>query len=268
VNTSHAVIAMLRDWFETMPPADETPSAAAYRLTHDVLKEGRAQRHAELEQRLAFAERTVEHLRKSHAERSAASADRYRPDLSQLRRAQIQAAANLDRALRAEQEGRRWLRRAFEHEKLLAQMERRAYTTARADLLNLMAGWGLTTGKGSRQIADRIMNRHARELAGLIRANAQERWSDGAERNVPGCADAYEGQMRGANLIDPEDRQIAGFNPLDYVVLIGDDVVGLKCLRGQSAECDYFGQTENGATFRALPEAARIHHDLHHQEQQ
>lgn len=37
--------------------------------------------------------------------------------------------------------------------------------TARADLLNLMAEWGLTTGKGSHDIADRILNAHAHELA-------------------------------------------------------------------------------------------------------
>jgi hypothetical protein len=37
--------------------------------------------------------------------------------------------------------------------------------TARADLLNLMAEWGLTTGKGSRDIADRILGAHAHELA-------------------------------------------------------------------------------------------------------
>ena len=40
--------------------------------------------------------------------------------------------------------------------------------TARADLLNLMAEWGLTTGKGSREIADRILGAHAHEQAGNI----------------------------------------------------------------------------------------------------
>lgn len=37
-------------------------------------------------------------------------------------------------------------------------------SSAREELLNLMAQWGLTTGKGSREIVDRILARHAREI--------------------------------------------------------------------------------------------------------
>lgn len=37
--------------------------------------------------------------------------------------------------------------------------------TARDELLQLMAQWMLTTGRGSREHADRILNRHAHELA-------------------------------------------------------------------------------------------------------
>ncbi|MFF7142295.1 hypothetical protein ACFZB5_13735 [Streptomyces nodosus] len=42
--------------------------------------------------------------------------------------------------------------------------------TARAELLQLMAEWGLKTGHGSREHADRILNRHAHELAEQQRA--------------------------------------------------------------------------------------------------
>ncbi|MFI5814915.1 hypothetical protein ACIA7S_28650 [Streptomyces sp. NPDC051643] len=38
-------------------------------------------------------------------------------------------------------------------------------SSAREDLLNLLAQWGLTTGRGSREHADRILDRHTRELA-------------------------------------------------------------------------------------------------------
>jgi hypothetical protein len=84
-----------------------------------------AVQQAELEQRLAFAERTVEHLRKSHVERSAAEADRRDHALgyeSKLLRAQVQAGINLDRAFRAEREVRRWVHRAFQAERQLAHL--------------------------------------------------------------------------------------------------------------------------------------------------
>ena len=44
--------------------------------------------------------------------------------------------------------------------------------TARADLLNLMAQWGCTTGKGSRPIANQIMDDHLRELVTAVRSTA------------------------------------------------------------------------------------------------
>lgn len=72
-------------------------------------------------------------------------------------------------------------------------------TTARADLLDLLAQWFLTTGKGSREHADRILNKHAHELAERLRnvhasgEGDQWNWWDAAD--IPAaCAD----------LIDPE----------------------------------------------------------------
>lgn len=66
-------------------------------------------------------------------------------------------------------------------------------TTARADLLDLLAQWFLTTGKGSREHADRILNKHAHELAEKIRTEGT--WGG------PDHSDAFEWA---ADLIDPE----------------------------------------------------------------
>ncbi|MFB7461261.1 hypothetical protein [Streptomyces sp. NPDC056188] len=68
-------------------------------------------------------------------------------------------------------------------------------TTARAELLQLMADWGLKTGHGSREHADRILNRHAHELAEQIR-NSEE---------LRAATDDHMGDcLMAADLIDPE----------------------------------------------------------------
>lgn len=71
-------------------------------------------------------------------------------------------------------------------------------SSAREDLLNEMAQWGLTTGRGSRLIADRILNRRAHEAAEELRAwvTTGDAGADehGSARNV----------LEGADRIDPE----------------------------------------------------------------
>lgn len=57
---------------------------------------------------------------------------------------------------------------------------------------------------------------------------------------------------------------MSAFSILDFCLQVGDGTVGLTCLHGGTPECSGFGWTENGATLRALPEAARIHHEQHH----
>jgi hypothetical protein len=63
---------------------------------------------------------------------------------------------------------------------------------AREELINLMAGWFLTTAKGSRGIADRILDRHAHELAEKIRSSLEGRAV---------CWDTVDAVL---DLIDPE----------------------------------------------------------------
>jgi hypothetical protein len=62
--------------------------------------------------------------------------------------------------------------------------------SARAELLNVMASWFLTTGRGSREIADRILNAHAHELAEKQRAAYPP--------------EDYEVMRDATDLIDPE----------------------------------------------------------------
>lgn len=47
--------------------------------------------------------------------------------------------------------------------------------TARADLLQLLAEWGLTTGKGSRRHVQNIMDAHLWELVATVRREADNR---------------------------------------------------------------------------------------------
>ena len=81
-------------------------------------------------------------------------------------------------------------------------------TTARADLLDLLAQWFLTTGKGSREHADRILNKHAHELAEKIRTAAREGYGERRDGTT-----YYEGDaaLWAAAVIDPEmDIMVTG----------------------------------------------------------
>lgn len=71
-------------------------------------------------------------------------------------------------------------------------------SSAREDLLNEMAQWGLTTGRGSRQIADRILNRRAHEAAEELRAWVAEGDAGADEYGSAGNV------LEGADRIDPE----------------------------------------------------------------
>jgi len=76
-------------------------------------------------------------------------------------------------------------------------------SSAREDLLNLMALWGLTTGRGSREHADRILNRRAHEAAEDLRAWAA---TGDAGADEYGSADNV---LEGADRIDPHsDRYV------------------------------------------------------------
>jgi hypothetical protein len=66
-------------------------------------------------------------------------------------------------------------------------------SSVRADLLQIFADWGMTTGRGSRRVVDRVLNRHAAELAEKIRAHAD------ADQDYY----SPSGQYVAADLIDP-----------------------------------------------------------------
>jgi hypothetical protein len=77
-------------------------------------------------------------------------------------------------------------------------------SNAREDLLNLMAQWGLTTGRGSREHATRILDRRAHEAAEQLRD-----WARGGDAN----ADEYgtaDNVLEGADRIDPVSPRYAG----------------------------------------------------------
>lgn len=76
-------------------------------------------------------------------------------------------------------------------------------SSAREDLLNTFAQWMLTTGRGSRAHADRIINRHSREHADRLLAKADQL----AILRSEDARLKAEGLRIGAALIAPEDTR-------------------------------------------------------------
>ncbi|WP_432169081.1 hypothetical protein [Streptomyces sp. 1222.5] len=76
-------------------------------------------------------------------------------------------------------------------------------SSAREDLLNTFAQWMLTTGRGSRAHADRILNRHAQEHADQLLAKANQM----AILRSEDARLKAEGLRIGAALIAPEDTR-------------------------------------------------------------
>ncbi|MGR3875743.1 hypothetical protein ACUXZZ_45240 (plasmid) [Streptomyces graminifolii] len=77
--------------------------------------------------------------------------------------------------------------------------------SARAEFLSLCAQWGLTTGKGSREIVARILQHHAHEVADNLRAWARYGDDSGAEEYG-----SSSNVLDGADRIDPYSPHYIG----------------------------------------------------------
>lgn len=96
-------------------------------------------------------------------------------------------------------------------------------STARANLLNLLAQYGMHTRHGSRRVADRILAQHAHELA--EKQLDHMRHAMDAELHEHGCVDhethvAHEYGRMLASLIDPPKDENAPVRPVEC--LCGD----------------------------------------------